>query len=118
MIVLISEDLMMSSTASAAVRAEGGTFRFVASVERAKVKLEGNDCELLLVDLQTANLDWESLQQLVSEVPRAIGYAQHVNVDLLRRGRELSFEKVLTRGQMNASVADIVAGLDSDLSSD
>ena len=69
MIVLISEDLMMSSTVSAAVRAEGGTFRFVASVERAKVKLEGNDCELLIVDLQTAELDWESLAGFVSSVP-------------------------------------------------
>lgn len=118
MIVLISEDLMMSSTASAAVRAEGGTFRFVASVERANVKLEGNECELLLVDLQTASLDWEGLSELVGKVPKAIGYAQHVNVDILRRGRELPFEKVLTRGQMNAAVADIVAGLDPDLPSE
>lgn len=110
MIVLISEDLMMSSTVSSAVRAEGGTFRFVGSVERANVKLEGNDCELLLVDLQAANLDWEGLAELVGKVPRAIGYAQHVNVDILRRGRELPFEKVLTRGQMNAAVAEIVAG--------
>lgn len=112
MIVLISEDLMMSSTASAAVRSEGGTFRFVASVERANVKLEDNSCELLLVDLQTNDLDWEALAVLVGKVPRAIGYAQHVNVELLSQGRTLPFEKVLTRGQMNAGVAEIVAGLE------
>jgi DNA-binding NtrC family response regulator len=118
MIVLISEDLMMSSTVSAAVRAEGGSFRFVASVERANVKLEGNDCELLLVDLQTANLDWEGLADLVGKVPKAIGYAQHVNVDILRRARELPFEQVLTRGQMSAMTADIVAGAAPDLPSE
>ena len=110
MIVLISEDLMMSSTVSAAVRAEGGTFRFVKSVERAKVKLEGNECEVLLVDLQAADLDWESLAELVASVPRAVAYAQHVNVDILRRGRELAFESVLTRGQLHAGVAEVVVG--------
>lgn len=110
MIVLISEDLMMSSTVSSAVRAEGGTFRFVASVERAKVKLEGNDCELLIVDLQTAELDWEALAGLVSSVPRAVAYAQHVNVDILKRGRELTFENVLTRGQFHAGVAEVIVG--------
>ncbi len=110
MILLISEDLMMSSTVSAAVRAEGGTFRFVGSVERANVKLEGSDCELLLVDLQTAGLDWDALTKLVDGVGRAIGYAQHVNVDILKRGRTLSFENVLTRGQMHMSVGEIIAG--------
>ncbi|QEG20938.1 hypothetical protein [Mariniblastus fucicola] len=110
MIVLISEDLMMSSTVSAAVRAEGGTFRFVASVERANVKLEGNNCELLLVDLQAKDLDWDALAELVARVPRAVAYAQHVNVDLLRRGRELAFESVLTRGQLHAGIAEVVTG--------
>jgi len=113
MILLISEDLMMSSTVSAAVRAEGGTFRFVGSVERANVKLEDNDCDLLLVDLQTNDLDWEALTKLVGNVEHAIGYAQHVNVDILRRGRQLPFKEVLTRGQMNASVAEIVGSLSS-----
>lgn len=110
MIILISEDLMMSSTVSAVVRAEGGTFRFVKSVERAKVKLEGNECELLLVDLQVTDLDWEALAEFVSSVPRAVGYAQHVNVDILKRGRELEFESVLTRGQLHAGVAEVVVG--------
>lgn len=110
MILLISEDLMMSSTVSAAVRAEAGTFRFVGSVDRANVKLEGNECELLLVDLQTAGLDWDELEKLVAQAPRAIGFAQHVHVDLLKRGRGLAFENVLTRGQMHAGVNDIVAG--------
>jgi len=110
MILLISEDLMMSSTVSSAVRAEDGTFRFVGSVERANVKLEGHQCELLLVDLQTAGLDWEALEELVAQVPRAIGYAQHVNVDVLSRGRSLPFEKVLTRGQLHMGVSEVVAG--------
>lgn len=110
MIVLISEDLMMSSTVSAAVRSEGGTFRFVKSVDRAIVKLEGSECELLLVDLQAPQLDWDALAELVSSVPRAVGYAQHVNVDILRRGRELDFESVLTRGQMHAGVAEVING--------
>jgi len=95
-----------------AVRAEGGTFRFVGSVDRANVKLEGNECELLLVDLQTNGLDWETLAELVDKVDNAIGYAQHVNVDILRRGRQLAFKEVLTRGQMNAGVAEIVGAIE------
>lgn len=115
MVLLISEDLMMSSTVSSAVRDAGGTFRFVSSVGRAEVKLEkalsdGVDCDLLLVDLQTADLDWDALPELLSKVPRAIAYAQHVNVDALRRANELPFEKVLTRGQLHAAVVQVVAG--------
>jgi len=108
MILLISEDLMMSSTVSAAVREHEGTFRFVKSVERALVKLEGQDCQLLLVDLQAAELDWDALSALVAKVPRAIAYAQHVNIEALRRGSKLGFEQVLTRGQFCAGAAEIV----------
>ncbi len=109
MILLISEDLMMSSTVSAAVREHEGTFRFVKSIQRAQVKLEGLDCQLLLVDLQAGELDWDALPELLASVPRAIAYAQHVNVDVLRRGSGLGFEKVLTRGQFFAGAAEIVA---------
>ena len=112
MIVLISEDLMMSSTISASVRSNGGTFRYVGSVERAKVKLEGNACELLVVDLQTKDLDWDSLPQFLETIPNAIAFAQHVNVDLLKKGRELPFQQVLTRGQIHAGVAEIVDNLE------
>lgn len=108
MILLISEDLMMSSTVSAAVREHEGTFRFVKSIERAEVKLDGQSCEMLLVDLQAAGLDWDALPALIAKVPRAIAYAQHVNVDVLRRGAGLGFEKVLTRGQFFAGAAGIV----------
>lgn len=112
MIVLISEDLMMSSTVSAAVRAEGGTFRYVASVERAIAKLEGESCELLLVDLQAKQLDWEALAGLVSSVQNSIAYAQHVNVDGLRKGRELPFDQVLTRGQLHGGIGAIISELE------
>lgn len=108
MILLITEDLMMSSTVSSAVRAGGGTFRFVKSVERAKVKLEGNDCELLLVDLQTPGLDFGELIAFLAEVNRSVGYAQHVNVELLQHARTLPFDQVITRGQMHAGAAEIV----------
>jgi hypothetical protein len=110
MIVLISEDLMMSSTVSSAVRLIDGTFRYVKSVERALAKLDGNECEFLFVDLQTPELDWVALESLVESVPRAIGYAQHVNVDVLKKGRELPFEAVLTRGQFHAGVAELITG--------
>lgn len=110
MIILISEDLMMSSTVSAAVRSEGGTFRFVKSVERAIVKLDSNECDLLLIDLQSPGLVWDDLKDFISVAKRAVGYAQHVEVDLLAKARQLPFESVLTRGQMHAGVASIVAG--------
>lgn len=116
MILLISQDLMMSSTVSATVRAEGGTFRYVASVDRAIAKLDGEPCELLLVDLQVKDLDWEALEGLLASVPRSIAYAQHVNIEGLRKGRQLSFDEVLTRGQLHGSIGAIIGGLD-DLAS-
>jgi DNA-binding response OmpR family regulator len=110
MIILISEDLLMSSTVSGAVRAAGGTFRFVKSIERAIVKLGDEECDLLLVDLQSPSLDWDDLKEFMSVAKRAVAYAQHVEVDLLTKARQLPFESVLTRGQMHAGVASVVAG--------
>ena len=111
MILLISEDLMMSSTVSAAVRENEGTFRFVGSVERAEVKLSGQTCELLLVDLQVANLDWDALATLIDKVPQSIAYAQHVNVAALKQAGEIPFDQVMTRGQFFAGISERVSAV-------
>lgn len=114
MILLLTKDLMMSSTVSSSVRAAGKTLKVVQSMERAKVKLEELDIELLLVDLQTESLDFELLKTLTSvdagSRPRMIGYAQHVNIDVIQAGRDAGLDQVLTRGQLHGNIAGVLDG--------
>jgi hypothetical protein len=116
MIILLSKDLMMSSTISAAARASEKVFKVVQTVESAKTKIDADDVgvELLLVDLQTAGIDFEQLQSIaaidVADRPRLIGYAQHVNIDLINQGREVGLDQVLTRGQLHGNVDGVLNG--------
>ena len=114
MIVLFSEDLMMTSTVSAAARAEGQTFRSVRSSEKLVERLENETVEHVLIDLQTSAIDFELLEKLCQQrtdgTPRMTGYAQHVNVDAIHRGREIGLDEVLTRGQLHGNVNAVIAG--------
>ena len=114
MIVLFSEDLMMTSTVSAAARASGQTFRSVRSSEKLVERLENEAVEHVLIDLQTTALDFAVIEQLCQSrtdgAPRMTGYAQHVNVDAIHRGREIGLDQVLTRGQLHGNVSAIIAG--------
>ena len=113
MIVLFSEDLMMTSTVSAAARAAGQTFRSVRSNEKLVERLDNEAVEHVLIDLQTAAIDFDLIEKLchgrTDGTPRMTGYAQHVNVDAIHRGREIGLDEVLTRGQLHGNVNTILA---------
>jgi len=116
MIVFITSDLMMASNASAHAKQQGVKIAQVSSAERGMEVVKENRPHLLLVDLQCPGLDIEavgaSLAKLADSIsPLTIGFAQHVETEKLSAGRNAGFDQVLTRGQMNSQVGQIIAGV-------
>ena len=115
MVVFITSDLMMASNASAHAKQQGIKICQVSSAERGLEIVKESRPHLLLVDLQCPGLDivglGSSLSKLADSIsPLTIGFAQHVETDKLQAGRDAGFDQVLTRGQMNSQVAQIIAG--------
>ena len=112
MIVHLTQDLMMSSTASSAARANGHKFKFVPLVSRAIELVKEHKAELLFVDLQTADFKLDEMEALWAEMepkPKCVCYAQHVMVDMLQAASDSDcFDQVMTRGQFNKSVDNVI----------
>lgn len=104
----------MSSNASAHAREHGTTIATVRTAEKALEVIQESRPQVLLVDLQTPGLEittlGEAIQKLADSVaPVTIGYAQHVNVEILESAKSAGFDQVLTRGQVNREIGQIVA---------
>ena len=113
MVVHITQDLMMSSNASAAARAAGHKFKFVASWERADHFIRENEVQFLIIDLQTSGIDIEQIANGLAAIdesqrPKTIAYAQHVEVELLAAAQSASFDRVLTRGQAHSGMTQLL----------
>ncbi len=115
MIVHLTQDLMMSSTASSAARANGHKFKFVASAARCIELIQEHAADLLFVDLQTAGFNLDEFQSLWAKLetkPKCVCYAQHVMVDQLQAANASDcFDHVMTRGQFNSSVDTVIQEL-------
>lgn len=114
MIVFLTSDLMMSSSASSHARQRKLDLKTVDSASEAITLIEDQRPYLFLIDLQTPGLEVDTLGQSLRELadsicPLTIAYAQHVNVDLLQQAKSAGFDQVLTRGQFNSQIGQIVA---------
>ncbi len=105
---------MMSSNASSHAKQLEKKLKTVSSAKTALKLIEEERPHLLLVDLQTPGLDvadfGKEIRELADSVcPLSIAYAQHVNVELLDTAKSSGFDQVLTRGQMNSQIGQIVS---------
>ena len=115
MIVFITSDLMMASNAQAHAKQQGAKMVQVSSAEQGLATVRESRPHLLLVDLQCPGLDIKSLGVSLGKLadaisPLTIGFAQHVEVEKLQTAKDAGFDQVLTRGQMNSQVGQIIAG--------
>jgi len=115
MIVFITSDLMMASNANAHARQQGVKISQVSTAERGLEMVQEHRPQMLLVDLQCPGLDIMSLGASLGSLadsiaPLTIGFAQHVEIEKLQAAKDAGFDQVLTRGQMNSQVGQIIAG--------
>lgn len=114
MIVILTQDLMMSSSANAVARAQGVVLKSVASLEKLLQLIADGEVTLVLVDLQMRGLQlaefhesWQALDPV--HRPRSVAYAQHVELELLKAARAMGFDEVLTRGQVSSGLPALFA---------
>ena len=108
---------MLVARSSAAARHAGVAYRSFANADRMAEFVEADDSgssvQRALIDLQTPGLDIDDvagrLRQLVPGCT-IIAYAQHVKTDLLEAARAADIDRVLTRGQFDQQVPQLVAG--------
>lgn len=103
---------MMSSAARGHADAQGVTIKFANSFAQAIQELNDNSYDLCLVDLQSGGMDMEALAEKVGESGvSTIVYAQHVYTEIIEKARSLEFAEVMSRGQFNKCLSDIVGRL-------
>ena len=114
MILLLSSDLMFQSRISSVARAAGKP----CVVDRSVAKLiervtEREAVSLVLVDLTLRSVD------LAQEIPllhesfsncKVLAYGPHVDVERLSLAEEAGADAVVTRGQMDRDLVDIIQG--------
>ena len=113
MILMITQDLMMSSAVSSVVKTMDEPLKTASSVAAAEKLIRSEQPRLLLVDLQTPSVKIAEIASLLQSIDgpdplKAVAYAQHVNKDLLDEASGAGFDQILTRGQMHSNVASVV----------
>ena len=114
MIVYLTTDLMMASSANSFARQHNIKMTQVANQTAALEAIDQERPHLFLIDLQTPGLDIPDLSKRLKKLadsiqPLIVSYAQHVQVDQLQQAREAGFDQVLTRGQMNQQMGQFIA---------
>ena len=114
MIVFLTSDLMMASNANAHAKQYSVAIAQVSSAAKAIEIIKANRPHLLLIDLQCPGLDIATLGDQLKKLsdsmaPLSIGYAQHVEVVKLQQARSAGINQVLTRGQVNSQMGQIIA---------
>jgi hypothetical protein len=110
-VVLLCNDLMLTSTVSGLVSTAGKRFRSVSSSAQAIALLKDVvPPPKLFVDFATPGL---SLSALASELSaealqRSVVYGPHVHESMLQQARELGFGCVLSRGQFSARLSTLI----------
>ncbi len=103
---------MIQSSAAANAREHGVALETTTNVQQVVESLAGGNVELLLLDLQTPNLDLTQLLSTLSSMesrPATIAFAQHVEVQLLKSANKPMIDQVMTRGQFSRNLPDIIS---------
>jgi len=113
-VVFLGNDLMFQSRIGSVVRSSGFRFLAIRDVSKFPEGL-GNETQVkwVLVDLGMAGLKLPELPGLVrTSAPgaRLLGYGAHVQKDVLDLAVESGFDLVLTRGQFDRDMAEILSG--------
>jgi CheY-like chemotaxis protein len=110
--ILLSSDLVFSSKASAAATRGGGQLQTAMSVAALFDKISQQAPKLVVLDLTVPGLDPADVAPRVrAAAPGAtiIAYGPHVQEAMLEAAQAAGCDQVLTRGQWNVQMDDLLA---------
>jgi CheY-like chemotaxis protein len=110
-ILFVSSDLFLGSRVTAAIRAAGRSADVAASGAAAGQRLsESSAYRLVIVDLETPGLQIDALLAARQEPrPAVIAYGPHVQVPRLQAARQAGCDLVLTRGQFDGALPELLS---------
>ncbi len=114
-LLLFSNDLMIGARVEGAARQHGLTMVTVGNQAVAIDAVREDDCRLLVVDLRMPSLDVRALVKAVRDcrddnLP-IVACAPHVHEAKLAAAREAGCDAVITRGQLDRELGEIVSRL-------
>lgn len=115
MLLLLSQDLMITARVETAARQYGLIIKTVGTAITAIELVSRDECRLLLVDLRLPGLEIASFVQAVRDGGEAhvpiIACAPHVHEAKLSAAREAGCDAVITRGQLDRELEDVITQL-------
>lgn len=109
-VLFVSADLFLGSRVRAAADSQGRVLTVAASGSMAFKRLQESAFRLVIIDLETPGVDVSQLVQQRGEagLPRFLAYGPHVRAAMLKAARDAGCDEVLTRGQFDATMNDIL----------
>ena len=113
MILAVLDDLMFSSKIKTAANQLGVDLRFSRSLDGALETMRKNPTTLVLFDLNNQRLDPLAIVSAMHADPAlasipTIGYASHVQVDVIDAARQAGVDEVMARSAFTSKLADIL----------
>ena len=112
----LTSDLMFSSRVAVLAKQIGVSLFVVGSREKARELLGSNSAQAIIVDLEHRDADPAEIAKLVAGFeprPMVIAYGPHVKEPLLAAARDQGLELVLSRGQFDQQIGQILKTLSS-----
>ena len=109
-LVLVSQDLMLTSRLEGAARALGATLLNVVSGEAALNAARGAGRTVIVVDLELPGLEIASFMQTLQglEEVKVIAFGPHVRTEKLTAAQEAGCAEVVSRGKMVTDASSIL----------
>ncbi|HJS06159.1 MAG TPA: hypothetical protein VJ809_00820 [Pirellulales bacterium] len=111
-VLFVSSDLVFSSRLAAAGKRLGITVSAVTSIDAAVDRACGDAIKLVICDLSTTGaVAQDAVARLRQSQPNLaiVAYAPHVHEDRLRAAAEAGCNEVLTRGQFDRQMDEILS---------
>ena len=107
-----SKDLLFISRLTGVAQKQENSLAVVDSLDEALDKISAGDCQRLIIDLTTPALSIDEFVaqcRLANESLEIIAYGPHVHGQKLAAARDAGCDVVLTRGQFNERMDEILA---------
>jgi PleD family two-component response regulator len=113
MILAVLDDLMFSSKIKTAANQLGVDLRFSRSLDGALDTMRKNQTTLVIFDLNNTRIDPLAIVAAMKEDPAlaaipTVGYASHVQTDVINAARQAGVGEVLARSAFSAQIGDIL----------
>ena len=110
-VLLLSQDLLVTSRVSGVVEALNVSFKSVSSTDNLQLAWSESPAELIVVDLTLPGLDVEEVVQWIhAQQTRAmvIAFGPHVQLKTLGRAEQSGCDHVYVRGEFFAQMQNIL----------